>query len=78
MTGNNNRRKVNMLANQHAIVMHGIAQLAFFGNNGPLSSRFGYAGEYFVLVSINGPLPCCETNQHDPGTNDMALTFSHH
>jgi hypothetical protein len=77
MTGDNYRSKIGMTMSRHTVVMHGIAQLAFFGNNGALSSRFGYAGYYFVLVSINGPLPCCKTNQQNPGANNMALISVH-
>jgi len=73
MVGYNNPSKISVLANEHAIVMHGIAQLAFFGNDSTLRRRFGYAGGYFVLVSVNGPLPCCKTKQQNPGANDMAF-----
>jgi hypothetical protein len=78
MISSNNRGKVGMRMRHHAIMVHGIAQLAIFRNNSTRRSRFGYAGKSFVLVSINGPLTRCKTKQQYPGTNYMAFIFIHY
>ena len=62
---------------QHAVMMHGITQLAFFGNNSMLRSCFRYAAKYFVLVRINGPLPGGKADQQNPGANNMAFISFH-
>ncbi len=67
-----------MVNNHHTVVMHSIAQLAFFGycllGLGavvcPVGGRFDQ-----VLVRIYHCLARNKADQDDPGVNDMLLTF---
>jgi len=60
----------------HAAVMHGIAQLALFGNHGAMCV-FSGTRKSPVLVGVNGPLPCNKTEYQHPRANDISVTFSH-
>jgi len=78
MIGSNRRRKILLGLNQHTIVVHGITQLALFGNgllilrglSMVMFSRFNN-----VLVSIYHQLTRCKADEHDPGVNDMLLAL---
>jgi len=73
-----NWRKILVGINNHAGMMHGIAQLALFGYRYPVLIRFvcvGYCIPGHMLVSVHHPLPCHKADQDDPGVNDMSLTL---
>ena len=65
-----------MLSGHHCIMVHSIAQLAFFCNS-LLRSRMRFKSRrtYKVRMRIYHSLPCDETDQNDPGVNDMAFRF---
>jgi hypothetical protein len=67
-----------MISKRHAVMMHGIAQLAFFYYGllvGRSLMRLVSVGPYHVLVSKYHYLPGRKKCQDYPGVNDMLLTF---
>jgi hypothetical protein len=62
-----------MISQHHAVMMHGIAQLTFFGNGLLIIRSLMRMIFYQVLVSIYHYLPGRKTDQDDPCVNDMKL-----
>jgi hypothetical protein len=69
-------REIRLGIYRHAVMMHGIAQLAIFAYR----SMVRYSRCYSVaavIVRIYSPLTCYKANHNDPAVNNMALIFFH-
>jgi hypothetical protein len=65
-----------IIGQRHAGMMHDIADLALFGHSSLILSGLMRFVFHPVLVGIYHQLSCCETEQHDPGVNDMFFNSS--
>ncbi|MDB5144093.1 MAG: hypothetical protein JWQ66_2806 [Mucilaginibacter sp.] len=63
-----------MISDRHAVMMHSIAQLAFFCYGLLILRCLMRTVFHLVLVGKYHYLPCCKTDQNDPGVNDMTLS----
>lgn len=61
----------------HAVMMHGIAQLALLGYYFGMSSA-GDVYDSLMLVSVHRPLAGCKADQQHEGVKNMTLTFFHY
>ena len=78
---NKNRCHVLMAGKQHSVVMHCIAQLAFFSYYLPGLRSFMTIVSYRpvqMLVSKYHRLPRYKADQYDPGINDVSLFTFHY
>ena len=66
--------KIVVIVNHHAIVVHGIAQLAFFCYGLLVCGCLVRTVFNQVLVGTYHHLPGCKAEQDDPGVNDMTLS----
>lgn len=70
------RRNILVINRHHAIMMHGVAQLALLCD-GLMALRSFVCGLHqkagIMPVGINHRLPCNKADQHDPGVIDIAL-----
>jgi hypothetical protein len=64
-----------MVSNIHAAMVHRIAQLAFFCYSLLILSGLVCSISHMVLVGNYHYLSCYETDQDDPGENDMLIAF---
>jgi hypothetical protein len=75
MIGRDNRTKILVVSKRHAVVMHGIAKLALFCYSLLILSSLMSVIFYLVLVSKYHYLPCYETDQDDPGINNVLIAL---
>ena len=79
IAGNCNRCKIHCMINHHNVVVHGIAQLAIFGNGlpglctGRMICRLVCACTYGVLVGKYHILPCNKAKQQYPCADNMVF-----